>query len=61
MKWLSRVFTGPNFWLFNGFTNLALLVAAAFLEHSPVVPAVVMWLSFATADILRTIEAKSAT
>lgn len=58
MKWLQSVFTGQQFWLLNGILNLVLTVTSVIVGVSAILPLIVMWISFATFEILNTIENK---
>lgn len=58
MKYLSRIFTGRNFWLFNGTVSLIFAIIAVIVAANPMYSFIVMWISFAAADILKAIENK---
>lgn len=58
MEFLQKWFTGYRFWLTLAMLNLLILLIGVIAGSPEAYTAVVMWIAFATAEILKAIENK---
>jgi hypothetical protein len=55
-NFINEYFRGPTFWRAFGIGNLLIAVLALFVGASTEFSLIVMWIAFATAEVLTTIQ-----